>query len=191
MPSNMNDAIEWIAVFCGLISVIGNIKMLRWAWLIQIVSSVLYCYVFWVQKLYGLAALQWYFIAIAGWAFWTWQSSAKANAIHIQSLRLQNIFLVIGIWLVATAAMAFGLAYWTNSEAAFVDAFATTGSIIAQWLMSRYLIQTWPIWAIVNGVSVWLFASTGLWPSAGLYGLFVVMAVLGFAEWNKLRNQKG
>ena len=190
MPSNINDAVEWIAVFFGLISVVGNIKMLRWAWLVQIVSSVLYCYVFWVQKLYGLAALQWYFIAIAVWAFWTWQSSAKANAVHIQSLRVQNVFLVTAIWLAGTAAMAFGLAYWTNSEAAFADAFATTGSIIAQWLMSRYLIQTWPIWAIVNGVSVWLFASAGLWPSAGLYGLFVVMAILGFIEWNKLRNQK-
>ena len=185
MPTNINDAIEWIAVLFGLISVIGNIKMQRWAWLVQIVSSVLYCYVFWVQKLYGLAGLQWYFIAIAAWAFYVWKPSASANAMRIESLRLQNGLLIGMFGFLASFAMAFGLARWTNSEAAYADALTTVGSVIAQWLMSRTIIQTWHVWALVNGVSVGLFASTGLWPTAALYGLFFVMAILGLVEWKR------
>ena len=189
MPTNINDAIEWIAVLFGLISVIGNIKMQRWAWLVQIVSSVLYCYVFWVQKLYGLAGLQWYFIAIAAWAFYVWKPSASANAMRIESLRLQNGLLIGMFGFLASFAMAFGLARWTNSEAAYADALTTVGSVIAQWLMSRTIIQTWHVWALVNGVSVGLFASAGLWPTAALYGLFFVMAILGLIEWKKQWNK--
>ena len=186
MPSNINDAIEWIAVLFGAVSVVGNIKMQRWAWLVQIVSSVLYSYVFWVQKLYGLAGLQWYFIAIAAWAFWTWQQSAAANAVRIESLRNQSLLIIVALGLFGTLALASALAHWTKSEAAYADAFTTVGSVIAQWLMSRYFIQTWHVWAVVNAVSVGLFASTGLWPTAALYGLFFAMAVLGLLQWRNL-----
>lgn len=186
MPTHINDAIEWIAVLFGVVSVMGNIKMQRWAWLVQIASSVLYCYVFWVQKLYGLAGLQWYFIGIAVWAFWTWQPSSAANAVRIESLRHRSLLIIVALGLFGAIALALVLAHWTNSQAAYADAFTTVGSVIAQWLMSRYFIQTWHVWAVVNAVSVGLFASTGLWPTAALYGLFFVMAVLGLLQWNKL-----
>ena len=47
-------------------------------------------------------------------------------------------------------------------------------------------VETWPVWLIVNGVSVALYASKSLWLTAALYMIFGALAVAGWRRWARL-----
>lgn len=176
---------EWLAVALGLLSVLGNIKLQRWGWIAQIGSSLLYCAVFARQSIYGLAGLQLYFIVTAAMAYWKWHPAAQSNVTEVRSLNRKQTFLVYAIGFVATIALTFLLNHLSESSVAIGDALTTVGSVIAQWLMSHYYLQTWYLWAAVNAISIGLFAYIGLWPTALLYGIFFAMAITGYLQWRK------
>ena len=176
---------EWLAVALGMLSVLGNITLQRWAWLAQIGSSVIYCAVFTRQTVYGLAALQIYFIATAVLAYVRWHPSANSNLAQIRALNRQQTIQLYGIGFIATALLVLLLNRFSDSQVPIGDAITTVGSIIAQWLMTHYYLHTWYLWAAVNAISIGLFAYIGLWPTALLYGVFLIMAVMGYRQWRK------
>ena len=53
-------------------------------------------------------------------------------------------------------------------------------------LQSLALIENWPVWVVVNTVSVGLFAYKGLWLTVALYALFIAMALAGWLTWRRL-----
>ena len=60
----------WLEVAACVLSlwmVACNIRQIHWGWPLAIVSSLLYFALFWRSKLYGDAALQIFFVVIAGW----------------------------------------------------------------------------------------------------------------------------
>ena len=66
------------------------------------------------------------------------------------------------------------------------DAFPTAGSVVGQWLLGRKYVENWPVWVVVNMVSVGLFAYKGLWLTVVLYALFIVLSVAGWRAWRAL-----
>jgi nicotinamide mononucleotide transporter len=66
------------------------------------------------------------------------------------------------------------------------DAFPTVGSVIGQVMLGRKLIENWPVWIAVNGVGLTLFAVKGLWLTALLYAVFLVMSFFGWRAWTRL-----
>jgi nicotinamide mononucleotide transporter len=53
--------------------------------------------------------------------------------------------------------------------------------------MTRRLIENWYWWIVVNTISIPLYVLKGLYLTAGLYTLFLVLAVAGFVEWRKVQ----
>jgi nicotinamide riboside transporter PnuC len=57
--------------------------------------------------------------------------------------------------------------------------------VVGQFLLGRKFIENWAVWVLVNGVSVALFAYKGLWLTAGLYLVFIVLSVVGWRAWQR------
>lgn len=55
----------------------------------------------------------------------------------------------------------------------------------AQILMARRRLECWPIWIAVDFIGVWLYWQKGTVFVSGLYGVFLVMAVLGLLSWRR------
>ena len=70
----MTDPVEWAGFVLSLAMVYCNIRQIHWGWLLAIISSVLYGFVFWKTELYGQAALQVMFIVMAAWGLATMAS---------------------------------------------------------------------------------------------------------------------
>ena len=58
-------------------------------------------------------------------------------------------------------------------------------SLVAQWMMTRKILQNWLIWIAVDVVYVPMFVSQGLYATAVLYAAFLVLAVMGYVEWRR------
>jgi nicotinamide mononucleotide transporter len=57
--------------------------------------------------------------------------------------------------------------------------------MVAQILTDRRHVESWPLWILINILSVWLFASQGLFATAGLYAVFLCIACWGWDEWRR------
>ena len=176
---------EVMGALLGLAMVVCNIQQIHWGWPLAFVSSALYFLVFWESKLFGDASLQIFFAIMAAWGWWQWLRGVGENGqvLHVQMLSKPGIFK-----LVASSAVLWGLTglfllNFTTTDVPWWDAFPTSLSIVATFLLGRKYIENWPMWILVNIVGMALFAYKGLWLTVGLYGVFAVMAVIGWRAW--------
>jgi nicotinamide mononucleotide transporter len=84
---------------------------------------------------------------------------------------------------VAAALLAIYLKYRTDAALPLSDAATTAASLAAQWMTTRKWLESWLVWIAVNAVYVAMYVSQRLHPTAALYAVFLVMAVLGYREW--------
>ena len=75
---------------------------------------------------------------------------------------------------------------FTDSPVPLGDAFTTSLSIVAMWMLSRKYLEQWLFWVVVNVVCVALYFWKGLYPTAILYTVYVIVAVLGYFRWKRL-----
>ncbi len=88
----------------------------------------------------------------------------------------------------ATAAYSLMLKHYTDAFAPFVDSTVLMFSIIAQVLLMGRRIETWPVWLLVNTISVPLYASRGLYPTAVLYAAYWINALVAWRHWRRQRT---
>ena len=67
----------------------------------------------------------------------------------------------------------------------YLDAATTTISLLAQWMMTRKLLENWLVWIAVDVVYVGMFIYKGLYLTACNYGIYLALAVLGYIAWKK------
>lgn len=183
----MMSPTELAGFVLALAMVVCSIRELHWSWPLAIGSSLLYFFVFKDSQLYGEAGLQLVFAALALWGWWQWlrQGNDTQPAVRIQRLSPKG-----WVWVgVASAALwptlALLLQNFTDSDVAWWDALPTALSIVAQVLLGRKYLENWLLWALVNTLSVALFAHKGLWLTCGLYALFTVLSLWGWRTWRQ------
>jgi len=79
----------------------------------------------------------------------------------------------------------FVLANYTDSPLPKADSFTTALSIVATWMLARKMIENWILWVIVDGVSAGLYFYKELYPTAILFVIYTIMAVVGYWQWRK------
>ena len=52
-------------------------------------------------------------------------------------------------------------------------------------MATRKWLENWLVWIAVDVVYVAMYVSQGLYPMAGLYAAFLVLAVVGLREWRR------
>lgn len=108
------------------------------------------------------------------------------KALRIAHTPLRLIPALVGVYVVAHAALCFLLVRFTNSTVPFWDAMTTAASIVAMWMLSRKYAEQWLVWLAVDLVTVGLYLYKGIPLTAGLYALYSVLAVAGYLRWRKL-----
>jgi len=184
--------VTWLEIWAfvlALACVIFNVLEIHWGWPLAFVSSVLYAWLFFASRLYGEGTLQLFFAGTAIWGWWQWLFGSRADRsgeekpLRIARLRSRALARVALFWLIAWPAMGALLGRVTDTDVPYFDAFPTVGSVIGQILLGRKFIENWPVWFVVNAVSVALFSYKGLWLTAGLYVLFALLAIGGWIRW--------
>ena len=180
--------LEMLAFVLSLAMVVCNIRVNMAGWPLAIAASLLYFVLFWDSRLYGEAALQIVFAVVAGWGWWQWLRgrAADGSALRVRHLSGRARLALLAAVLLAWPLLGAFLRQATDTDVPWWDALPTAGSLAGQWLLARKYVDNWPVWVVVNAVSVSLFAWKGLWLTAVLYALFLVMALWGWRAWQRL-----
>ena len=99
------------------------------------------------------------------------------------------ILRTLGFFLLAWAATYYVLVAYTNSTVPLLDAFTNALSFVGLWALARKYVEQWLFWIAVDVVCCYLYVVKGIPFKAGLYGLYVVIAVMGYRRWNGLAKK--
>jgi nicotinamide mononucleotide transporter len=120
--------------------------------------------------------------------------SDKLERDEIEELKVTRIKRKVALVLLFVFAglytgMFFVLNKLTDSPVPGFDAFLTSLSIVATWMLARKIYEHWYLWIIVNFAASVLFLFRGLYPTVILYTVFCIMSFAGLREWKKSMNE--
>ena len=177
---------EVLAVIFGIVSVYLSTREHIWSWPTALVNVALYFVVFYEAKLYADMGLQVVYFALSlyGWYEWLYGGENRTE-LHVSrtSRRLGVRLLVIGT--VSAVLLGTLLARFTDAALPYVDSATTSTSLVAQWMMTRKILENWAVWVAVDVVYVGMFIFKHLYLTAGLYTVFLVLAVMGYVQWKR------
>ena len=180
--------LEIAAFVLSLLMVWANMRVHVVAWPLAIASSLLYALLFADSRLYGEAGLQFVFVAVAlwGWRQWLRGSAGRGTPLRVHWMSVRGRWSTALATLAAWPLLGLLLQHTTDSDVPYLDALPTVASITGQVLLGRKLVENWPVWVGVNIVSMGLFAYKALWLTVILYGLFTVLALVGWRTWQRI-----
>ncbi len=193
------DIIEIIGALIGLAYLVLEYKANVWLWPVGIVMSLFYVVIYINGKFYADAGLQIYYICanIYGLALWTYKKHHKTEEIEskkenfaISKTPKKRIFPIAAVALALWAGFYFILKSFTDSPVPVGDAFTTSLSIVATWMLAQKYVEQWILWIVVDVISVTLYFWKGLYPTAILYVVYVVVATMGYFNWRKQMKQE-
>jgi nicotinamide mononucleotide transporter len=155
--------IEWLAAALGVINIGLLIFRSVWNFPFGIAMVALYIFVFYEERLYAEAGLQVFFIAAQLWGWWLWlKVGGEDNRVPVRWLDWMSR----AVWFMVIAAVSVNLGWAMHS-----------------FLLAYRRIENWLLWIVIDIGSIALYIDRGLYPTAGLYGGFLVLSLIGLREW--------
>ncbi len=179
--------LEGTAVCFGLVSVYLSTRENIWSWPTAIVNVGLYSVLFFREKLYADMGLQviYLLLSLYGWYEWLYGGENR-SALHVSRITARLAMRLAGIGVVGSAVLGTLLYRTTDASLPYLDSTLSVFSLIAQWLMTRKVLENWVIWIALDVVYVWMFLSLKhLNFTAFQYAVFLALAGLGFRDWKR------
>ncbi|MGQ0713588.1 MAG: nicotinamide riboside transporter PnuC [Gemmatimonadaceae bacterium] len=178
------NPIELSAVAFGIASVFLATRQNVWNWPLGIINVALYIIIFRDARLYAQMGLQVVYIILAVYGWWNWlHGGANRTALRVSRIPGRETVVLLVAFVLGTAALSTLLARVTDAALPLADSALTAASLVAQYMMTRKHVESWLVWIAADIAYVVMFLYNALWPTAGLYFVFCVLAVMGWRQW--------
>lgn len=177
--------LEWFAVLTAFVCIYLAAKQHILNWPISILSVFAYALLFYEGKLYGEMALQAYYLftAIYGWYYWLkLKQDHKKPIVRFSSIEMLWAIVAIVIF---SGFLGTFLHHFTDTDVAYIDGALASISFVAQFLMTRKVLQNWILWIMVDILYIPLFIYKTFMLTAVLYAILAVIAWRGYLDWKK------
>jgi len=176
--------IEWVAAALGVINISLLIFRSVWNYPFGIAMVALYTFIFFEKRLYAESGLQIFFVLAQLWGWYLWVK-VEGEDDRVPVRWLSN--LGRAVWFTVTAAVSLNLGWlmhqFTNAAMPYADAGIAGASVAAQILLAYRRIENWVLWIAIDVAAIGLYINRELYPTAGLYGGFLVLSLIGLKEW--------
>ena len=186
LSAHGSSCLEAVAVIFGIISVYLGTRQNIWSWPTALVNVALFFALFLESGLYSDTGLQvvYFVLSLYGWYEWLYGGAGR-TAITVTRTSRRTWTVLAGIGVVVWALLGTITSRLPGTALPYVDSATTTVSLLAQWMMTRKLIENWLIWIAVDVVYVGMFIYKGLYLTAFNYGIYLVLAVMGYIAWKR------
>lgn len=182
------SAWELTAVVLGLAYLLLAMRESLWCWPAAFVSTAIYTWLFWHVSLLMDSALNVYYMAMAVYGFWAWRFGGGPNQEKELTIsRWSSRMHVIVITSVIAISLASGYLLAENTTAVwpYLDSFTTWASVLTTYMVARKILENWIYWIVIDAVAMVLYVERGLYFTAGLFAIYLVLCVVGFIAWSK------
>ncbi len=176
--------IESAGIITSLLGVYFSSQRRWMAWVWNVIASGIYFYIFFETGLYSDMELQGLFMLMGCYGLYQWKSSESSWKPE-KSTGQFIILGLIGAGLYGLAAGYFHSNFTAQAKSPYWDASLTGLSLVGTYWASKRRIESWPLWILVDSAYVLMYITNGLWMTAGLYTIFILMAIRGWILWHK------
>ena len=158
-------------------------------WFVGIIMPALDVWLYWSHGLYGDAGMAVYYTLAAVYGFYVWKfkkTRKLKQSLPIIHLPRRQYLPATLFFLFAWGATYYILVNWTNSTVPLLDSFTNALSFVGMWALARKYLEQWIFWIVVDAVCCFLYVQKGIPFKAGLYGLYVVIAIAGYYKWKQM-----
>jgi nicotinamide mononucleotide transporter len=158
-------------------------------WFVGIIMPALDVWLYWSHGLYGDAGMAVYYTLAAVYGFYVWKfkkTRKLKQSLPIIHLPRRQYLPATLFFLFAWGATYYILVNWTNSTVPLLDSFTNALSFVGMWALARKYLEQWFFWIVVDVVCCFLYIQKGIPFKAGLYGLYVVIAIAGYYKWKQM-----
>ncbi|NVD99561.1 nicotinamide riboside transporter PnuC [Massilia sp. BJB1822] len=184
MSSNLEIAANAVMAISIVLAGRNNVH----SWWLGIVGCSMFALLFYEVRLYADVALQLFFIVTCAIGWLQWLRGNHGGALPITTVQPLRLFGMALAGIAATGLYGLMLHHYTDAYAPFIDSAVLVFSIIAQFLLMGRRLETWPVWVLVNTISVPLYWSRGLKLTALLYAAYWLNALISWRHWHRQRT---
>ena len=182
----LSTLLEYIAIATALAYVVLAAKEIIWCWLFGGISSLIYVYLTYSANLVGESLISSFYVVMAIYGLYQWKYGKKAHEdLKIHEWRTPNHLGAILLGFISAAAFGRVFSDLFDSAMPHTDAFTTSFSLIATYMVTRKVLSNWLYWVVIDAFNIFLYWHRGLEPTAGLYGIYTVLAIVGYLSWRK------
>ncbi|ROS86854.1 nicotinamide riboside transporter PnuC [uncultured Duncaniella sp.] len=162
-------------------------------WIASVVMPAISMWIYYSKGLYADFGINIYYLLIAVYGFVSWtRGSSKSKD---GSLRITHIGWLTGVAAVCATLLLWWFIWWilvtfTDSTVPVADAFTTSLSIVGLWMLARKYVEQWLAWFVVDIVCCALYYYKGINFYCILYGIYTIVALLGFRKWLRMMKSQ-
>ncbi len=180
-------AIDLIAAFCGICSVVLCAKGKRSGFIFGLVNVAGYAFISFHNQYYGEVMLNVLFYIpsnIAAYALWTKHKDEDRGGKEVKARALSIPQLIGSCVLIALVTVGYHFVLEALGGAmTMLDGASTVLSIFATILMALRFSEQWFFWIIVDAITVVLWCFAGDPVMIAMWGAYLVNAVYGYLMW--------
>lgn len=141
---------------------------------------------FFQARLYADMGLQAVYIVlqIYGWYLWL-HGGPDRGELRVSRVTAGLILFLATLGIAATLLMGWSLSIYTDADLPYWDSTTTVMSLIAQWMLAKKILENWLVWIGADVLFLGIYYYKELYLTCALYGLFLILAVLGLLAWRK------
>ena len=188
--------LEFTGVIAGLLCVWLLIKEHVLTFPIGMLYALVTVVVVARAMLYADVVLNLYYVLMNayGWYYWVYGGRHLREAegeLRPQRLQRNTLLYLLGITMVGSVVMGFYFSRYTQADMAYIDSLTTVASFVAMWMSARKFLSSWVAWFLIDVLQIGLYlvkgmsTDSGLFLYAGLYGVYLLMAVFGWLQWRQ------
>lgn len=157
-----------------------------WNWPLGILNNLFFLLLFWATGLYADSGLQIVYITLAVYGWWSWLHGGEARkALRVTLTTKQTWTWLLPATALGTAVMYALLSRATDSTVPAWDALTTALSLAATYGQCRKLLESWWFWILADIIYIPLYVYKGLWLTALLYVVFLLLCIQGLRAWGR------
>ena len=186
------DWLDILTTILGLIYIWLEYRAHIALWIVGIIMPALDVYLYYSHGLYGDAGMAVYYTlaAVYGLCVWKFKKTRKLKQeLPIIHMPKRQYLPAMVFFFVSWGGIYYVLTRWTDSTVPLLDSFTNALSFVGMWALARKYLEQWLFWIGVDAVCLFLYIQKGIPFTAGLYGLYVVIAVMGYFKWKTMTKK--
>lgn len=181
----LSSWVELVAVVLSIVYVVLAAKENLWCWPAALISTALYAWLFFDVNLKQDSLLQVYYLCMAVYGWYMWSNTSRHTEVRIQRWSLRTHLLLITATLCVSLVSGYVAKTYFSSDYPYLDGLTTWFAVLTTYMVARKVLENWWYWVVIDIVSVYLYWQKGLYPTVGLYLVYVIIAVAGYFNWKK------
>lgn len=193
----LSDPCAWLvahgsscAELFGFITGVLNVWLVTreniWSWPLGVLNAGFYIVVFARTGLYSDTGLQVVYLVLSLYGWWHWlRGGPRHDAVVVTRTPRRTAAVMAAIALVSWVTLATITRRMPGAALPWLDAALVSVSLVAQYMMTRKLLENWLLWIAVDVVYIGLFINRQLPLTAILYAVFLVLAIIGYVQWHR------